>query len=144
MAGHRPLREAGGPAGVEDRGQLAAARVVHGERWPVGQRIAGAQHGVGAGVGEHVLDLGRGEPGVHRHRDRARQLDAEEREHPVDARGQQDRHAVTPRDAARGEPARDPGRAVPQLPVGQPLPADLDERLTVGVRVDGGAEQRDQ
>ncbi len=144
VAGHRPLGEAGGAAGVEDRGEVTRGEVRCGARCTVGQRGTGPQDGSRTAVVEHVLDLPRGEARVHRHRDRAGELRAEESEHPVDPGRQQVGHPVPPLHAGVGEATGHPGRAVPQLPVRQTVTAHLDQRLGVGTTVDRAPEHRHQ
>ena len=93
---------------------------------------------------EDVFHLLVGEAGVDGHHDRAGHLGAEEREHPVDAVAQPVGHAVAGGDALRAQPAGHAGRAVPQLAVAQPRPAELDQRLEVGVLLHRRAQHRHQ
>ena len=120
VAGHGALGEARGTAGVEDRGRAGRAGVVDRERIAVRQRGARHEHVRRAGVGHHVVRFLLGEAGVDRHDDGIGQDRAEEGQHPVGAVAQLDRHPVAALDAEGAQPARHPGRAIPQLRVAQP------------------------
>ena len=145
VGGHRALGEAGGPARVEDRGQVAAAEVVDGER--LARRAADRRGAARASAPESASTYSTSGAAKRVFTGTATApaswmpKNASTQSTPLGSRIATRSPRATPPAA---QPARDPGRAVPQLPVGQPLPADLDDRLAVGVRVDGRAEQRDQ
>jgi hypothetical protein len=139
---HRALREAGRAAGVEDRREIVGLGGAGDERLAIRQRRVLLEHVARAGVVEDVLDLALGEARVDRHDDGAAQLHAPEREHPVSAVAKPDRDAVALAHPAVPQPTRDARRAVPELGVREPFPADLDDRLAVAGAVDGGAQHR--
>ncbi len=118
--------------------------VVDDHRVTVGKRSARLEDERRARVGDDVLDLALGEAGVHRNRDGAEHLDAEERERPVVPVRQADAHSIAPVDAESAQATRHSGRAIPELLVGQPLAAELDERLCVGPGLDRRAQQMDE
>ena len=91
VGGHRALREARScrscrrsPRGRRGRGRRRRPASPSGSGAP-GSKTNDAPESV-----DDVLDLALGEAGVHRHRDGAQHLDAEEGEHPVDAVGEAD------------------------------------------------------
>ena len=129
---HRALREAGRAARVEDRREVVGLGAIGDERVAVGQRRAVLEDVRGARVVEDVLHLGLGEARVHRHDDGARAAARPRTRAPSRRR--------CPAGSRRGRRRRRPGpcsppatRAarVPQLAVGQPLAAELDDRLAV-------------
>jgi hypothetical protein len=81
---------------------------------------------VGVAVAE--LELGALELGVQRHHHRAELRDREEGGGERRAVGEQQRDAVAGADAARGQPAREPPDALPQLVGADPLVAEDQRR----------------
>ena len=142
VRGHRPLGKAGRAARVEDRREVVAREVLDDRRArPSGSAAAGREGVRRAGVLHHVGDLLLGQARVHRDHHRAQQLRAEEREHPVDAVGQTDRHAVAAADAVLAQAAGHARGAIPQLAVGDRLAAaDLQHGRRAAVTLDARAQ----
>ena len=107
---------AGGPGCAEERRDVAAAKSVDDQRVHVRQGTGCGGVHRDPGVLQHELDLGLGRAGVDR-----------------------DRHAPGRAQAPRGSRG-----TVPQLPVGQPLAADLDHGLHVRAGLQMAREHRDQ
>ena len=130
-----PLGKPGGAAGVEDRGR--------GRSGARSSAASGAPSGSGRRARRRLARRSR----RARTRPRARRSGCSPAPRPrrrAACRGtrapsrprcrQQVGHPVAPLHAGVAQAAGHPGRAVPQLPVGQPVAADLDQRLGVGAR----------
>src|SRR5439155_25196944 len=87
-----------------------------------------------------VGDLGCAKGGVDRYGEAAGQQRAEVRQDLRHAVGVPDGDPVAGLHPGGAQPAGHPGRAVPQLAVGEPFTADLHDRLVVGVAL-GAAPQ---
>ena len=111
---------------------------------PSGSGVVGVEHDRRPGVGDHVLDLGVGEPRVDRHDDAAGHQRAPEPEAPLEAVAVPVGHPVAALQTGGGEPAGHPRRSVPHLAVRDPLAAEDHDALAVGRPLDGVAEHVEQ
>ncbi len=135
MGRRHPFRPPRRARGVEDGGYVIGAGADRLDRVRVGQRSVRGQVDGRGRVGERELDFGRGPARVDRDRDPARQQSPPERQHPVRPGRVAHRHPVARLEPGRVQAASHPGRRIPQLPVGQPAAAELDQRLGVRPRV---------
>ena len=135
---------AGGAGCVEERRDVAEAKSVDDQRVPVRQGTVCGEVHRDPGVLQHELDLGLGRARVDRDSHAPGHERAPEREHPVHPGRIAHGDPVAARHPGRAQAPRDSRGTVPQLPIGQPLAADLDHGLHVRAGLHMAREHRDQ
>jgi hypothetical protein len=110
---------------------------------PVGQ--LSVQHRRGPAVADDELGLGRREPRADRDRNRARQRHAEERQAPVGAIRQPDRHPAARADPGGQQATGDAAGLIPQAGVAEPAPGpEVGDRLRLRAAADRVLHERGQ
>ena len=121
---------------VEQCGDVGAAELVGHVRLGIGQRGLRAEVDVRPGVGQHEFNLWLRRPRIHSDGNASGHHRAPESQHPVDPRGITHRDTVARFETGRTQPTGNPRGAVPQLPVRQPVRAQLDHGFAVRALVD--------